>query len=154
MKIKIICFNKVNKEYREVYEAYIDKLKMHCILEMIEINEFDHGDIKSNMVKNEQNINLKLQESKDYEIFLLDINSKQYSSELIAETIEENQNYKNGKICFIIGPSDGFSQEFRKIHNNKISFGLITLPYNLVRIILLEQIYRGFKINKNQKYHK
>ncbi|ALD66184.1 23S rRNA (pseudouridine(1915)-N(3))-methyltransferase RlmH [Spiroplasma cantharicola] len=154
MKIKIICFNKVNKEYKEVYKTYIDKLKNHCTLEVIEINEFDHGDIKSNMVKNEQNINLKILESKEYEFFLLDINAKQYSSELIAQTLQENQNYKSGKICFIIGPSDGFSEDFRNIHKNKISFGLITLPYNLVRIILLEQIYRGFKIIKNQKYHK
>ncbi|AUM62507.1 23S rRNA (pseudouridine(1915)-N(3))-methyltransferase RlmH [Spiroplasma monobiae] len=154
MKIKLICFNKVNKEYKEVYSSYINKLKNHCDLEIIEINEFDHGDIKSNMTKNEQNIDLKLNDLKDYEVFLLDINSKQYTSEMIANTLVENKNYKGGKACFIIGPSDGFSQDFRKLHPNKISFGLITLPYNLVRIVLLEQIYRGFKISKNQKYHK
>ncbi|AGR41970.1 23S rRNA (pseudouridine(1915)-N(3))-methyltransferase RlmH [Spiroplasma diminutum] len=154
MKIKLICFNKVNKEFKEIYQFYIDKLKNHCDLEIIEINEFDHGDMKSNMNKNEQNIDLKLKEIKDFEIFLLDINSKMYSSEMIAETIQEVQNYKGGKICFIIGPSDGFSENFRKTYKNKISFGLITLPYNLVRVVLLEQLYRGFKISKNQKYHK
>ncbi|WP_339021481.1 23S rRNA (pseudouridine(1915)-N(3))-methyltransferase RlmH [Spiroplasma endosymbiont of Atherix ibis] len=154
MKIKLICFNKINKEFKEPYEFYINKIQKHCDLEIIEISEFEHVDIKSNMIKNEQIIFSKLKELKNFEIFLLDINAKQYSSEEIAKLLEKNKNYKGGNICLIIGPSDGFSKEFKSLYQNKISFGLITLPYNLVRIVLLEQIYRGFKISKNQKYHK
>lgn len=154
MKIKIICFNKINKEFSELYQFYINKLKKHCNLDVLEINEFDVGDVKTNMFKNEQLIDLKLKELKEFQFFLLDINSKQLTSEQFSQVLNENQNYYKAKICFIIGPSDGFSQEFRKKYQNKISFGLITLPYNLVRIVLLEQIYRSFKILKNQKYHK
>ncbi|AGR40969.1 23S rRNA (pseudouridine(1915)-N(3))-methyltransferase RlmH [Spiroplasma taiwanense] len=154
MKIKIVCFNKISKEFKDAYNMYLEKLSKHSKIDVIQIQEVDFGDIKSNRVRNEQNILEKLNILNGFEIFLLDINARQYSSEDIVSILKRNQNYNSAKLCFIIGPSDGFSSEFRIKWQNKLSFGPLTLPYNLVRIILLEQLYRGFKISKNQKYHK
>lgn len=154
MKIKIFCFNKMNKEFLEIYRYYVQKLSKFTDIEVVEVNEFVSGDIKSNMTKNEDNLEKKIVDCKDFEFYLLDISGKQYPSEKFAELLITNQDFKNAKLAFIIGPSDGFSAEFRAKFSQKLSFGIPTFPYNLIRIILLEQIYRGFKINRNEPYHK
>ncbi|AOG60233.1 23S rRNA (pseudouridine1915-N3)-methyltransferase [Spiroplasma helicoides] len=154
MNIKILCYNKLHKEYKEIYNYFLNKLKNNVILELIEIDEAVNGDLKLIQNKNEEAISKKLNNLKDYEHILLEISASQSSSEDFAKMIENNKDFKGAKIAFIIGPSDGFSQEFRQKYNNKLSFGKITLPYNLVRIILLEQIYRSIKIIKNEPYHK
>ncbi|QEH61643.1 23S rRNA (pseudouridine1915-N3)-methyltransferase H [Spiroplasma chinense] len=154
MKIKLFCFNKLSKEYLEIYNYYFTKVKKYSDLEVVEIAEFDSGDVKSNQAKNEENLNKKLVDLKDWEVFLLEINAKQYESESFSKLIQDNKDFKGAKLAFIIGPSDGFSYEFRKSCKNQLSFGNMTYPYSLIRIILLEQIFRSIKIMRKEPYHK
>ncbi|AKU80071.1 23S rRNA (pseudouridine(1915)-N(3))-methyltransferase RlmH [Spiroplasma turonicum] len=154
MPIKLIYFNKTSKEYEIINDFYLKKIKLFDQIDLIEIKELDFGNIKDNMNKNEYNISERISKLKDYDIYLLDISSKQVDSLNFAEIIRNNFSLKSGKLCFIIGPSDGFSDNFKKNYKNKISFGKITLAHQLIRVVLLEQIYRAFKIINNQKYHK
>ena len=80
------------------------------------------------------------------------INGKQYSSEQFAEFIEKNK--LNGGICFVIGSSHGLYKSVTDLCDTEISLSKMTLPHNLARLILTEQIYRGFKILSNESYHK
>ncbi|AHI52679.1 23S rRNA (pseudouridine(1915)-N(3))-methyltransferase RlmH [Spiroplasma culicicola] len=154
MKIKVMCFNKISSEFSDAYSFFVEKINKVADLEVIEIPEVNLGDIKSNRVKNEETLLKKMDELKDFEIFLLDINARQYTSNDFAKAIEKNKDFKGAKMAFIIGPSDGFSVEFRIKFTNKISFGPMTFPYSLIRTMLVEQIYRSFKIIRNEPYHK
>ncbi|AKX34423.1 23S rRNA (pseudouridine1915-N3)-methyltransferase [Spiroplasma litorale] len=154
MPIKIVCFNKISKEYEILNKFYFNKIQKFTNIEIMEIKEIDYGNVKENQSKNEYNINERILKLKDYEFYLLEINTKQLDSIDFSKIIDRNINEKSGNICFVIGPSDGFSENFKNNYINKISFGKITLPHQLIRIVLLEQIYRAFKIINNQKYHK
>lgn len=87
-------------------------------------------------------------------IILLDIRGKEVSSEALSEKIETYALGGTSQIAFIIGGSDGVTQEVRERATECISFGPITLPHNLARVVLLEQIYRAFKIARHEPYHK
>ena len=83
----------------------------------------------------------------------MDINGEQLSSVDLSKKIE-NTLITNSDITFIIGGSYGLSDEVKKICNYRLSFSKLTFPHQLFRIILLEQLYRSFKINNNESYHK
>lgn len=87
-------------------------------------------------------------------IILLDIRSKEVSSEALSEKIETYALGGTSQIAFIIGGSDGVTKEVRERATERISFGPITLPHNLARVVLLEQLYRAFKIARHEPYHK
>lgn len=87
-------------------------------------------------------------------IVLLDIKGKETSSEQLASKIERYALDGNSNLAFVIGGSDGVTNEVAARATERISFGPITLPHNLARIVLLEQIYRAFKIQKGEPYHK
>ena len=82
----------------------------------------------------------------------MDLTGKQYSSEEFAEKINKIQ-LSNSTISFIIGGSLGLSDDLKRICNEKISFSKMTFPHQLMRVIFLEQLFRSFKINNNEKYH-
>jgi len=141
MKIKILCFGKLdNQLFTNLYNFYFEKIQKKVNFEIIELKEVYQAEPKVNLVEN-----TKLLETK--------FNSKVIDSISFAKIIDQNKNFKGAKIIFIIGPSDGFSPEFIKKYQ-AISFGKITLPHQLFRIVLVEQIYRGLKINAHEKYHK
>lgn len=87
-------------------------------------------------------------------ILLLDIKGKEISSEKLASKIDSYALAGNSQLTFIIGGSDGVTEEVKKRATERISFGPITLPHNLARVVLLEQIYRAFKISRGEPYHK
>lgn len=87
-------------------------------------------------------------------IILLDIRGKEVSSEALSEKIETYALGGTSQIAFIIGGSDGVTKEVRERATERISFGPITLPHNLARVVLLEQLYRAFKITRHEPYHK
>ncbi|WP_434335059.1 23S rRNA (pseudouridine(1915)-N(3))-methyltransferase RlmH [Mycoplasma capricolum subsp. capricolum] len=155
MKVKILCFGKLDKTfYVDAFNDYFKRLKKYVDLEIIELKEEINGEL--NKIKDE-NSNLllkKLENYKDFEKVILDVNSKLISTENLVEIIKTNLNYKTGKILFVIGPSDGYSKSFLNSFINKFSLAKITLPHQLCRIVLIEQIYRVFKIINNEKYHK
>lgn len=87
-------------------------------------------------------------------IVLLDIKGRETSSEMLASKLETFALQGDSRISFIIGGSDGVTNEIKARASERISFGPITLPHNLARVVLLEQIYRAFKIIRKEPYHK
>ncbi|WP_026389716.1 23S rRNA (pseudouridine(1915)-N(3))-methyltransferase RlmH [[Acholeplasma] multilocale] len=155
MKTRIICFGKLDKKFFiEAANDYSKRISKFSNIEVIELKEEFNGEDVKNKEVNSNTLMAKLDTMKDYQIVVLDVASKNVSSEDLATLIENNKNFKGGKIAFIIGPSDGYSDTFKNRYSNKISFGNITLPHQLFRVILLEQVYRAFKIMNNEKYHK
>ena len=143
--IKIICVGKIKESfYRDAILEYLKRLSKYHKVEIVEVMD-------SNM-KQEKELILKKIDSKDY-IVTLEIEGKQVSSLEFADMIDKTlMNY--GNITFIIGGSDGLDEEIKKLSNYKLSFSKMTFPHQMFRVVLLEQIYRGFKIIHNESYHK
>jgi len=142
----LVVGNLKERFWASAFGEYSKRLGKYCKLEVVEIKE-------SNVKKESESIKEKLlYKSKGYS-FLCDINGELVSSEILSSKIEKiSQN--NSCITFIIGGSDGVSDELKSLINEKISFGKITLPHQLFRIVLIEQTYRAFTIMKGEKYHK
>lgn len=87
-------------------------------------------------------------------ILLLDIKGKETSSEALSHKLDTYALEGFSHLAFVIGGSDGVTQDIRNRATERISFGPITLPHNLARVVLLEQLYRGFKISRGEPYHK
>ena len=160
INIKIICVGKVKEESLKnlIYE-YTKRLEKYCKLEIIEIedeklpatsNEKEKEKIKS--IECNKILEKLKKFSKSY-IIALDINAKQYTSLEFAEKIENISTYHSSTIVFVIGGSLGLNLDILNNVNEKISFSKMTFPHQLFRLFLLEQIFRGFKINNNETYH-
>ena len=144
--IKIICAGKIKENYlKELIADYTKRINKFHKLEIIEIK--DNDDIKKETYEL-----LKVINSKDYNIALC-IDGKSSNSIEFSKHIDELFNY-NSTIAFIIGGSNGLEAEIINICNETLSFSKFTFPHGLFRGILLEQIYRSFKIINNETYHK
>lgn len=140
--IKIICLGKIKENYFNLaIEEYKKRLNKYTKLEIIELNDEKDDDIKSCLQKEKDNL------------VILDILGTEYTSVEFSKFLEKELT-NNSNITFLIGSSNGLSDEIKKLTNKKISFSKLTFPHQLFRIILLEQIYRGFKIINNESYHK
>ncbi len=143
--IKVICIGKIKEKfYIDALEEYKKRLSKYTKLEIIELPDSDILKEKELILKN---INLK-----DYNIALA-IEGKEYNSKELSNHIDKLF-INNSNITFIIGGSDGLDNEIKEKCNELISFSKLTFPHQLFRIILLEQIYRCFKITNNETYHK
>ncbi len=150
--IRIICVGKIKEKYlKEAIIEYTKRIKKYTNIEIIELPDESFPDEKK-VIKTEALNILKHINKKDY-IITLEINGKEYTSISFAEKLDKiSIDYSN--ITFIIGGSLGLSEEISKIANEKISFSRLTFPHQLFRVFLLEQIYRAYKINNNETYHK
>ncbi len=148
--IKIICLGSIKEEFfKEAIKEYQKRLSKYTKLQIIELKDEKDG---INPLKKEKENIIKHINDKD-NVIILDIKGKEVTSEEFAEFINnELTNYSN--MTFIIGSSNGLDEEIKDLTTKKISFSHLTFPHQLFRIILLEQIYRGFKILNNEKYHK
>ena len=150
--IEIICVGKIKENfYREAIDEYKKRLSKYTDIEIIEVQDEGLSDIKTSIKKESEKI-LKQINQKDY-IITMEIEGKELSSLELAKKIDDIFNV-NSNITFIIGGSYGLSDEIKKISNFKLSFSKLTFPHQLFRVVLLEQIYRAFKINNNESYHK
>ena len=143
--IKIICVGKIKERfYRDAIEEYMKRLSKYHKVNIIEIMD---SNPKTEAVEILKKIDIK-----DY-IITMEIEGKQLTSIELSEMIDKTfLNYSN--ITFIIGGSDGLDDEIKNLSNYKLSFSKLTFPHQLFRVILLEQIYRSFKILNNETYHK
>lgn len=149
--IKIICSGKIKENYlKDAIAEYSKRISKYDKLEIIELPDYDY-DLKKTLQKEKENI-IKNINLKDYNI-LLDINGKNYTSLELANKLDKIR-ITNSNITFIIGGSYGVDEEIKKIVNERISFSDLTFPHQLFRVILLEQIYRCFKIINHEEYHK
>ena len=150
--IKLITTGKIKEKYlKEAILEYTKRLSKYTKLEIIELNDYDF-DNKNIVLEKEKEQILKHISDKDY-IVTLEIEGKQFSSTEFAEKIN-NIFINNSNITFIIGGSYGLHDDIKKKSNLALYFSKFTFPHQLFRVILLEQIYRAFKIIKNESYHK
>lgn len=150
--IKIICVGKIKENfYRDAIKEYLKRLSKYTKIEIIELNDINN-DNKNIVLQKERDLILNKINKKDY-IITLEIEGKQLTSIELSKTIE-NTLMKNSDIAFIIGGSYGLHEDIKKLSNFKLSFSKLTFPHQLFRVILLEQIYRTYKILNNESYHK
>ncbi len=150
--IKIICIGKLKEKYfADAVDEYLKRLSKYTNIKIIELNDsnIDEGSIA---LESEKKLILKSINSKEY-IITLEIDGKELTSEEFASKIDNTLVY-NSNITFIIGGSYGLHEDVKSISNFSLSFSKMTFPHQLFRVILLEQIYRSFKILNNEKYHK
>lgn len=144
--IKIICVGKLKEKYLiDLVEDYKTRLSKYHKIEIIEL--------KDSNIKDEASLIEKNLKKEEY-IISMDIKGKKYNSIEFKEKIESIFNNSINNITFIIGGSDGIDENIKKMSNELISFSDLTFPHGFFRGILLEQIYRSFKIMNNESYHK
>lgn len=144
--IKIICLGKLKENYlTQLVNDYQKRISRFHKIKLIELKDED------NLVKEENQI-LKYIEEKDF-VITLEIEGKSLTSEEFA-TLIENTFITHSTITFLVGSSLGLSENVKKRSNFALSFSNMTYPHGLFRGILLEQIYRAFKINNHESYHK
>lgn len=144
--IKIICIGKIKEKYlTDGINDYLKRLTKYHKVELIELKDSD--------IKKEKEEILKVL-NKDSYIISLAIEGKEYKTTELSEKIDNLLTNGKSNITFIIGGSDGIDEEIKNISNELLSFSKLTFPHGLFRLILLEQIYRIFKIQNNETYHK
>ena len=150
--IKIVCVGKIKEKYfKEAISEYEKRLSKYTKLEIIEVIDFDRNS-KEEVKRLEGELILKNIKDKDY-VITLDISGNKLSSISLATKLD-NILSMNSNITFVIGGSYGICEEVKKRSNYSLSFSNLTFPHQLFRVILLEQIYRAFKIINNESYHK
>lgn len=150
--IKIICVGKIKEKFfSDAIAEYIKRLQKYTKLQIIELQDIGEENPEICLKKEAEFIEKYLNE-KDY-IITLEIEGKELSSKELADKIENIYQQKS-TITFIIGGSYGIDKKIKEKSNFALSFSKMTFPHQLFRVILLEQIYRAFKINNNESYHK
>ncbi len=146
--IKVIVVGKMNQKYLEQGILYYQK-QIPVKFEWIEVS--DEASIQGMYLEGER----ILAKIKDSDLVIaLAIEGKMYDSEGFAKLLDESETYHQGDMVFVIGGSYGLSETVLIRANQKISFSKMTFPHQLMRLILIEQIYRGYMILKNHPYHK
>ena len=151
MTITFVCTGKTTEKYvSEGMLLYLGRLMHYCKINMIEI---EAGKGEESRIKNmETESILKRVGEKDF-LILLDEKGKKMTSVGFAEIIRHHQNISTKNIVFVIGGAYGFSDKVYERANMKLALSDMTFPHQLVRIVFLEQLYRGMTILKGEKYH-
>lgn len=158
IKINIICVGKIKEKYLlEGIKEYQKRLSKYCSLQFIELEDekiYENSNPSLDLIIKEKESKKVIDKMPEGYSILLDVYGEETSSENMAKTLEKIIDQGNSKINFIICGSLGPSEELRRKVNKKISLSKLTFTHQMTRLILLEQIYRCFKINNNETYHK
>ncbi|RKL66048.1 23S rRNA (pseudouridine(1915)-N(3))-methyltransferase RlmH [Salipaludibacillus neizhouensis] len=159
MNISIFTVGKLKEKYlKQGIQEYTKRLSAYANVEIIEVAD---EKAPENMSNNEM-IQVKVKEGErilskigqDTHVIALAIEGNAWTSERLAKELDDLATYGKSKIAFVIGGSVGLSDAVLKRANSKLSFSKMTYPHQLMRLILVEQVYRAFKINRNEPYHK
>lgn len=159
MNIHIISVGKIKEKYLKQGLAEFEKrLRPYCKLKIDEVADEQAPEQLSqkelNQVKQKEGERI-LQKIKQTEyVIALDLQGVQWSSEQLAKEMDKLAISGKSSIAFVIGGSNGLSEEVLKRANKKLSFSNMTFPHQLMKLILMEQVYRAFKILRNEPYHK
>lgn len=159
MKITVLSVGTIKEKYfKDAIDEYSKRISKYAKVEFIKVNDEPIPDNAS--LKEEENIKIKEGEkilkalpSNSYKI-ALDLNGEMLDSVELADKISDIFTHGNSNIIFIIGGSLGLSKDVIKAVDYKLCFSKMTFPHKLMQVILLEQVYRTFKINNNETYHK
>ena len=152
MNINIVCIGKIKDKYIiDGITEFSKRLSAFVNLNFYELKEYNKEDnIQISIEKESADILKQLEKLNSFNI-LLDLNGKEYTSEAMSKYLKIKG---SSSISFIIGGSNGINDEVRKKADMKLKFSYFTFPHQLMRLILMEQIYRWFSISNNIKYHK
>lgn len=159
MNITVVCIGKLKEKYWvDAIEEYRKRLSKYCTFFIDELKEERLSDNASKAeeetVKILEGKSILKRIKKDAYVITLEIRGNQLSSEALADKVNKLGIEGKSDITFVIGGSLGLSHEVGQRADYKLSFSAMTFPHQMMRVILLEQIYRAFKINKNEQYHK
>lgn len=159
LHINIICVGKLKEKYlQDALSEYSKRLSKYCILNIIELSDeklpSNLNDSLTNQIKEKESNNIISHIEKGSYVISLDLKGKQYSSEDFSKKITDISLNSSSIITFIIGGTLGLSDKVLKLSNELICFSKMTFPHQLIRIFLLEQIFRAFKISNNETYHR
>lgn len=159
MRIKIITVGRIKEKfYVNAIKEYTKRLSAYCKLEEIEVadekcpEQLSEKEMLQVKAKEGQKILSKIKDS-DY-VIALAINGKMLSSEALAKHMKDLGIQGKSDLAFVIGGSLGLADEVMKRSNYQLSFSKMTFPHQLMKVVLTEQVYRAFKIMKNEPYHK
>ena len=149
MNITILCIGKLKEKFwQDACAEYEKRLSRFAKLDIIELPESRSDDVA------EESASIVSHFPKGAYVIALDVGGKRLSSEGLAEKIAGLGVDGTSHICFVIGGSNGYDDSVRSAADMRLSFSDFTFPHQLMRVVLLEQIYRAFKINAGEKYHK
>lgn len=153
MNIEVIAVGKLKESYLvDGIREYSKRLSAFCNLNIYESKEITQYDILKNMTLEGELIMKKIKD--DDFVVTLEIEGTPLSSLDFSNFLSQKKTYGVSNLTFIIGGSNGLSNEIKQRSNYQLSFGKMTYPHQLMRLILLEQIYRAFMIASNREYHK
>lgn len=159
MNISIVTVGKLKEKYlKQGIEEYLKRLGSYAKVEVFEVPDEkapeELSDTEMVQVKQKEGERILSKIGQDAYVIALAINGKLKSSEELADSLDKLATYGKSKIAFVIGGSLGLSDEVLKRADEQLSFSKMTFPHQLMRLILVEQIYRAFRINRGEPYHK
>lgn len=159
MNISIVAIGKLKEKYlKQGIDEYIKRLSVYAKVDIIELPDEkapeNLSDQDMKIVKDKEGERILSKISPDAHVIALAIEGKMKSSEELADNMDRLATYGKSKVTFIIGGSLGLSDTVLKRADEKLSFSRMTFPHQLMRLILLEQVYRAFRINRGEPYHK
>ncbi|OLR56081.1 23S rRNA (pseudouridine(1915)-N(3))-methyltransferase RlmH [Hornefia porci] len=159
MNITVICIGRLKERYwREAVGEYSKRLGSYCGLRILELKEArlpaGAGSAEEEAVKTAEGEEILSRVNKDMFVVSLEIRGRRMSSEALAEKLQSLALEGRSEIAFVIGGSLGLSEAVSRRADLKLSFSDMTFPHQMMRVILLEQIYRSFRIIRGEPYHK
>ena len=155
MEINVVCVGSLKEKYlKDAITEYQKRISGFCKINIYEVKDVDYGESEGNILKaKKQEAELLKKHLKGFNI-ALEIEGKNFTSVQLAKELKNIFDNKNSAITFFIGGSNGLDKDFSDSLDMKLSFSKLTFPHQLMRVILLEQIYRCMMINSNRSYHK
>jgi 23S rRNA (pseudouridine1915-N3)-methyltransferase len=159
VNISIVAIGKLKEKYlKQGIDEYIKRLSAYAKVDIIELPDEkapeNLSDQDMKIVKDKEGERILSKISPDAHVIALAIEGKMKSSEELADNMDRLATYGKSKATFVIGGSLGLSDAVLKRADEKLSFSRMTFPHQLMRLILLEQVYRAFRINRGEPYHK
>lgn len=159
MNISIVSVGKLKEKYLKLgIEEYTKRLGSYAKLDLIEVADEkapeNLSDADMEIVKKKEGERILAKIGTDTYVIALAIEGKMKSSEQLAEDLQSLMTYGRSKVAFVIGGSLGLHEDVMKRSDEKLSFSKMTLPHQLMKLVLVEQVYRAFRIIKNEPYHK
>lgn len=159
MKISVICVGKIKEPYyRDAVAEYSKRLSRYCKLDIVEVADEKTPEHASEtvvqMIKEKEGARVRKYLKEDAYIIALDLGGKMLDSVELSDHIGRLGNRSVAHIIFLIGGSLGMQEELLRQADMRLSFSKMTFPHQLMRVILLEQIYRAYRIANHEPYHK
>ncbi|GGA69902.1 23S rRNA (pseudouridine(1915)-N(3))-methyltransferase RlmH [Ornithinibacillus halotolerans] len=159
MKITIVSVGKLKEKYlKQGIAEYMKRLSAYAKVDVVEVADEkapeNMSEAEMEDVKRKEGERILSHIGQDTYVITLEIGGKMISSEQLADKMDQLATYGKSKVAFVIGGSLGISEDVQKRSDYALSFSKMTFPHQLMRLVLLEQVYRGFRIIRGEPYHK